>query len=115
MNIYDSGIIENERGSINFDDEGVLTSKNLLIENGILKNYMHDKISANHFKTNPTGNGRRESYAHYPIPRMTTTYLANGESDPDDILKSVSSKGDISSRAHKMHLKSIIEKALDND
>jgi len=87
--IYDSGIIENERGAINFDDEGVLTSKNLLIENGILKNYMHDKISANHFKTNPTGNGRRESYAHYPIPRMTTTYLANGESDPDDILKSV--------------------------
>tara|TARA_B100000676_G_C17974655_1_gene785394 strand:- start:432 stop:1319 length:888 start_codon:yes stop_codon:yes gene_type:complete len=87
--IYDSGVIEHERGSINFDDEGVLTSENLLIENGILRNYMHDRISAKHFKTNPTGNGRRESYAHYPIPRMTSTYLANGESDPDEIIKSV--------------------------
>ena len=87
--IYDSGTIENERGSINFDDEGILTSENLLIENGILRNYMHDRISAKHFKTNPTGNGRRESYAYYPIPRMTSTYLANGESEPDQIISKV--------------------------
>ncbi|MEC9361297.1 MAG: TldD/PmbA family protein, partial [SAR324 cluster bacterium] len=62
--IYDSGTIENERGAINFDDEGIPSSENLLIEKGILRNYMHDRISAKHFRTNPTGNGRRESYAH---------------------------------------------------
>ncbi len=87
--IYDSGTIENERGAINFDDEGIPSSENLLIEKGILRNYMHDRISAKHFRTNPTGNGRRESYAHYPIPRMTSTYLANGESDPEEIIRSV--------------------------
>jgi len=88
-NIYDSGTMKHERGSINFDDEGILSAENLLIENGVLKNYMHDRISAKHYNTNPTGNGRRESYAHYPIPRMTSTYLANGESDPEEIIGSV--------------------------
>jgi len=87
--IYDSGTIPNERGAINFDDEGVSSSENLLIENGILRNYMHDRISARHFRTNPTGNGRRESYAHYPLPRMTSTYLAKGESDPEEIVGSI--------------------------
>ena len=87
--IYDSGTIPYERGAINFDDEGVPSAENILIENGILRNYMHDRISARHFRTNPTGNGRRESYAHYPIPRMTSTYLANGESDPEEIINSV--------------------------
>jgi len=87
--IYDSGIIKHERGSINFDDEGILSAENLLIEKGVLKNYMHDRISAKHFCTNPTGNGRRESYAHYPIPRMTSTFLANGESEPEEIIGSV--------------------------
>ena len=87
--IYDSGTIPHERGAINFDDEGVPSAENLLIENGVLRNYMHDRISAKHFKTNPTGNGRRESYAHYPLPRMTSTYLAKGESDPDEIIGSI--------------------------
>ena len=87
--IYDSGTIPNERGAINFDDEGVPSAENLLIENGILRNYMHDRISARHFRTNPTGNGRRESYAHYPLPRMTSTYLAKGESDPEEIVGSI--------------------------
>ena len=87
--IYDSGNIANERGAINFDDEGIPSAENLLIENGILRNYMHDRISAKYFRTNPTGNGRRESYAYYPIPRMTSTYLANGESDPEEIIQSV--------------------------
>ena len=87
--IYDSGTIRHERGAINFDDEGVPSAENLLIENGILRNYMHDRISARHFRTNPTGNGRRESYAHYPLPRMTSTYLAKGESDPEEIVGSI--------------------------
>ena len=60
--IYDAGTIPHERGAINFDDEGVPSSENLLIENGVLRSYMHDRISARHFRTNPTGNGRRESY-----------------------------------------------------
>ena len=87
--IYDSGTIPHERGAINFDDEGVPSAENILIENGVLRNYMHDRISAKHYRTNPTGNGRRESYAHYPLPRMTSTYLANGESDPEDIVRSI--------------------------
>lgn len=87
--IYDTGSIEYDRGSINFDDEGNATGENILIENGILKGYMQDRISAGHFKTGFSGNGRRESYADYPIPRMTTTYLANGKSDPEEIISSV--------------------------
>lgn len=87
--IYDSGVIEQDRGSLNFDDEGCLPQENLLIEKGILRGYMQDRISANYFKINPSGNGRRESYAYYPMPRMTTTYLANGESDPQEIIGSV--------------------------
>ena len=87
--IYDAGTIDHDRGSLNFDDEGNLTRENVLIENGVLRGYMHDRISARHFGLEPTGNGRRESYAHYPLPRMTTTYLAGGESDPEEIIRSV--------------------------
>lgn len=87
--IYDSGIIESDRGAINFDDEGNSPRENVLIENGVLRGYMHDKISADYYKTTPSGNGRRESYAHYPLPRMTTTYLANGETPSEEIIKSV--------------------------
>jgi TldD protein len=87
--IYDTGTIDHDRGALNCDDEGFLPSQNLLIENGILRGYMHDRISAAHYDLEPTGNGRRESYAHYPMPRMTTTYLANGETDPEEILKAV--------------------------
>ena len=87
--IYDSGIIDHDRGSINFDDEGCVSQENVLIERGRLRGYMHDRISASHYKTDPTGNGRRESYAHYPLPRMTTTFLARGESAPENIIRSV--------------------------
>ncbi|MGK5094092.1 metallopeptidase TldD-related protein [Deltaproteobacteria bacterium TL4] len=87
--IYDTGTIEYDRGSLNFDDEGNFPQTNLLIEKGILRGYMNDRISAHYYNTPYTGNGRRESYAHYPMPRMTTTYLANGESSPEDIIKSV--------------------------
>ena len=87
--IYDTGTIEHDRGAINFDDEGNLPQENLLIEKGILRGYMHDRISSEYYKVNASGNGRRESYAHYPLPRMTTTYLANGESDPNEIVSSV--------------------------
>ena len=87
--IYDAGTVEHDRGALNFDDEGSLTGENVLIERGTLRGYMHDRISADYYKLNPTGNGRRESYAHYPLPRMTTTYLANGDTDPEDIIRSV--------------------------
>ncbi len=87
--IYDSGQIEYDRGAINFDDEGNLPEESILIENGMLKGYMQDRISAEFYKTEASGNGRRESYAYYPLPRMTTTYLANGASDPEEIIGSV--------------------------
>lgn len=87
--IYDTGTIEFDRGAMNFDDEGNSSGENVLIENGILRGYMHDKISAEHYKTAFTGNGRRESYSDYPLPRMTTTYLTNGKSDPEEIIRSV--------------------------
>jgi TldD protein len=86
--IIDSGIIPGNRGSINFDDEGSLSNSNTLIEDGILKQYMNDKISADYFKANPTGNGRRESFKNIPLPRMTTTYMVNGDSSYEDIIKS---------------------------
>ena len=87
--IYDSGVIEHDRGAINFDDEGNESKENILIENGVLIGYMHDRISAENYKTPFSGNGRRESYADYPMPRMTTTYLANGQSEPEEIIRSV--------------------------
>ncbi|MGE5682259.1 MAG: TldD/PmbA family protein [Bacillota bacterium] len=87
--VYDGGTITNDRGSINFDDEAITSNKSTLIEKGILKGYMHDRISANYFKVKPSGNGRRESYKYYPIPRMTVTYLENGTSSPEEIISSI--------------------------
>jgi TldD protein len=87
--VIDEGSIENRRGSLSVDDEGVPTRKNVLIENGILKNYMQDKMNARLMNMSPTGNGRRESYSHLPMPRMTNTYLAAGEHDPQEIIGSV--------------------------
>lgn len=87
--VIDEGSIENRRGSLSVDDEGVATRKNVLIENGILKGYMQDKMNARLMKMAPTGNGRRESYAHLPMPRMTNTYMANGDYDPQEIIASV--------------------------
>jgi TldD protein len=88
VTVIDNGTIPNDRGSINFDDEGTVTSSTVLIDKGILRGFMHDRISATLFGVPPTGNGRRESYKHPPAPRMTVTYLANGESDPEEILRS---------------------------
>jgi len=87
--VIDDGTIGNRRGSLNVDDEGQPTRRNVLIENGILRGYLQDKLSSTLLKTESTGSGRRESYAHIPMPRMTNTFMLAGESDPDDIIRSV--------------------------
>jgi TldD protein len=87
--IVDDGTLPKRRGSLNVDDEGTPTQCTVLIENGILKNYMQDKKNARLSGGVSTGNGRRESYAHIPMPRMTNTYMLPGESLPEDIIKSV--------------------------
>jgi TldD protein len=87
--VIDDATIASARGSINVDDEGTPGGRNLLIENGILVSYMHDRISARHFGCQPTGNGRRESFRQPPLPRMTNTMLAAGSDDPEDIIRSV--------------------------
>jgi len=87
--VVDDGTIPNRRGSLNVDDEGEPTQKTVLIENGTLRQYLEDKLSADILKTTRTGNGRRESYEHIPMPRMTNTYMLAGQDDPQDILRSV--------------------------
>ena len=87
--VVDDGTIENRRGSLNVDDEGNPTQQNVLIENGILRGYLQDKLSSRVMGTPTTGSGRRESYQHIPMPRMTNTFMLAGESDPDEILRSV--------------------------
>ncbi|KOC91268.1 metalloprotease TldD [Winslowiella iniecta] len=87
--VVDDGTIDGLRGSLAIDDEGVPGQYNVLIENGILKGYMQDKLNARLMGVNPTGNGRRESYAHLPMPRMTNTYMLAGQSTPQDIIESV--------------------------
>lgn len=87
--IVDNGTLPNRRGSLNIDDEGIPTQNNVLIENGILRGYMLDKRNARLMGGKSTGNGRRESYSHLPMPRMTNTYMLAGESDPGEIIASV--------------------------
>ncbi|PQQ39198.1 MULTISPECIES: metalloprotease TldD [Photorhabdus] len=87
--VVDDGTIKGRRGSLAIDDEGVPGQYNVLIENGILKGYMQDKMNARLMGVAPTGNGRRESYAHLPMPRMTNTYLLAGHSTPEEIISSV--------------------------
>ncbi|MFD1260875.1 metalloprotease TldD [Entomomonas asaccharolytica] len=87
--IVDDGTLTHRRGSLTVDDEGTPTECTTLIENGILKGYIHDKLNARLMKQKPTGNGRRESYAYLPMPRMTNTYMLAGESDPEEIIQSV--------------------------
>ena len=87
--IVDDGTLANRRGSINIDDEGTPGQYNILIKKGILKGYMQDKHNASLMGVSLTGNGRRESYAHLPMPRMTNTYMLAGEHQPNDIIKSV--------------------------
>jgi TldD protein len=89
VTIVDDGTITNRRGSITIDDEGTPSSNTVLIENGILKNYMQDRLNARLMKTNPTGNGRRESFECAPMPRMTNTFMLNGKHSQEDMIKSV--------------------------
>jgi len=87
VTIIDDGTVPNLTGSINFDDEGTPGQKTVLVEKGILTSYLHDKISAKFYGVKPTGNGRRESYQHYVIPRMRNTYMLAGEAAPEDLIK----------------------------
>ncbi|WP_330115021.1 metalloprotease TldD [Pseudomonas sp. JS3066] len=87
--IVDDGTLAYRRGSLSVDDEGTPTQCTTLIENGVLKGYMQDKLNARLMKVARTGNGRRESYAHLPMPRMTNTYMLAGKSDPQEIIESV--------------------------
>jgi len=87
--VVDDGTLPNRRGSLNIDDEGTPTENTVLIENGILKGYMQDKLNARLMGVKSTGNGRRESYAHLPLPRMTNTYMLPGKYDPQEIIASV--------------------------
>jgi TldD protein len=89
VTVVDDGTIEQRRGSLTIDDEGTATQQNVLIENGVLRMYMQDKLNAGLMNTPPTGNGRRESFAHLPMPRMTNTFMLPGEYDPDEIIASV--------------------------
>ena len=87
--VVDDGALPGRRGSLNIDDEGTPTRQTVLIEHGILKGYMQDKMNARLMGTQSTGNGRRESYAHLPMPRMTNTYMLAGDHDPQEIIASV--------------------------
>ncbi len=89
VTVVDDGTLPGRRGSLNVDDEGTPTQRNVLIENGVLVGYMQDRLNAGLMGVAPTGNGRRESYAHLPLPRMTNTFMLAGEEDPEEILKSV--------------------------
>jgi TldD protein len=89
VTVFDDGTIKDRRGSLNVDDEGNATQCTTLIEDGILRAYIQDTLNARLMKMPPTGNGRRESYAHLPMPRMTNTYMLAGDRDPAEILESV--------------------------
>ena len=89
VTVVDDGTIADRRGSITVDDEGTPSRRNILIEDGVLKGYMQDRQNARLMGVDVTGNGRRESYAHAPMPRMTNTYMENGEADPQEIVASM--------------------------
>jgi TldD protein len=89
VTVVDDGTFENRRGSLTVDDEGTPTTRTVLIEDGILKGYMQDRMNARLMGVAPTGNGRRESYAHRPMPRMTNTFMTAGQTDPAEIIASL--------------------------
>ena len=89
VTIVDDGTLKNSWGTLNIDDEGNDTEKTYLVENGILKSYLHDRISAKHYKVKPTGSGRRESFRFSPLPRMRNTYMLPGPHEKEEIIKSV--------------------------
>ena len=91
VTVIDDGTLDNRRGSLTIDDEGTQTGRNVLIEDGILCGYMQDRQNARLMGVEPTGNGRRESFAHAPMPRMTNTFMASGNHDKDEIISSVQS------------------------
>jgi TldD protein len=90
VTVVDDGTLAGRRGSLSIDDEGTPTNCTVLVENGVMKGYMQDKLNARLMKMATTGNGRRESFAHLPMPRMTNTYMLPGERDPGEIIASVS-------------------------
>ena len=89
INVVDDGTIDNARGTINFDDEGMETQKTYIVKDGVLESYLHDRISAKHYNVLPTGNGRRQSFRYAPLPRMRVTYMENGSIPEADIIASV--------------------------
>ncbi len=89
VTVLDDGTLPDRRGSLNVDDEGHASQRNVLIEDGILKGYIQDSMNARLMGVKPTGNGRRESYAHVPMPRMTNTYMLGGDKDPQEIVASL--------------------------
>jgi len=89
VTIVDNGTNPNIRGSINVDDEGVPSEETVLVEDGVLRTYIHDRISAKHYGVKPTGSGRRESFKHYPMPRMRNTYMRSGPHEFDEMIASV--------------------------
>ena len=108
--VVDDGTLEQRRGSLTIDDEGTPTRCTTLIEGGILKGYMQDKLNARLMGTASTGNGRRESYAHLPMPRMTNTYMLPGKYDHDEIIASVGQgavRGELRRRAGGHHLREV--------
>ena len=89
VTVLDDGTMDDRRGSLNVDDEGNTSARNVLIEDGILKGYIQDAMNARLMGVAPTGNGRRESYAHVPMPRMTNTYMLGGDKAPEEIVRSI--------------------------
>jgi TldD protein len=89
VTVLDDGTLAERRGSLNVDDEGNASQRNVLIEDGILKGYIQDSLNARLMGVKPTGNGRRESYAHMPMPRMTNTYMLGGDKAPAEIIASM--------------------------
>jgi TldD protein len=93
VTIVDDAQLEHERGALNVDDEGNATERTVLVENGVLRSYLHDQISADHYKLRPTGSGRRESYRHAPLPRMRCTFMTNGPHSREEVIGAVKGTG----------------------
>jgi len=89
VTVIDDATLNLSRGSVHVDDEGAVAGHNLLIENGQLAAYMQDRLSSDHFGVAPSGNGRRQSFRHSPMPRMTNTYMTAGEDEPEDLIRRV--------------------------
>ncbi|MDR1720430.1 MAG: TldD/PmbA family protein [Dysgonamonadaceae bacterium] len=89
INVVDDGLIDGDRGAINFDDEGIAGQKTYIVKDGVLNSYLHDRISAKYYGVSPTGNGRRQSFRYVPIPRMRSTFMENGNYSEEEIIAAV--------------------------